>query len=412
MPDNSSRSSTTRCSTRPYTPATEAQSPRSNLSRRASSCGWGSRTCAWSRKPRNRPPCPCRSPACCATASSPRWPAAKAIWIGPPLRASPPCKPDCDAARFCTTIHQFLRAPRRFLWICQCNVGRASTPAAGLQTRRRANSRLLVGRVVNVVNLRAGLSIGLSFDLTPSRFAALPLCGAGWQPAGRLSIGLAFAAVALCKCGWAATVQPVDLRCEYQSAPLAIESSQPRLSWELQAADPAHRNLRQTGYRIMVASSEALLVRERGDLWDTGRVSSSETIQIPYTGKTPAALGDHFWKVRIWDQDGNASAWSGPASWRMAPRPRAWKAKWIAAQADGTSPERHMPIFRHAFALPHTPARAIAYISRLGQYELTVNGEKVGAAVLTPGWTNYRKTVFYNAYDVTKLLRSEEHTSE
>ena len=201
-------------------------------------------------------------------------------------------------------------------------------------------------------------------------------------------------------------MQPVDLRCEYQSAPLAIESSQPRLSWELQAADPAHRNLRQTGYRIMVASSEALLVRERGDLWDTGRVSSSETIQIPYTGKTPAALGDHFWKVRIWDQDGNASAWSGPASWRMAPRPRAWKAKWIAAQADGTSPERHMPIFRHAFALPHTPARAIAYISGLGQYELTVNGEKVGAAVLTPGWTNYRKTVFYNAYDVTKLLRA------
>src|ERR1700690_3923025 len=116
-------------------------------------------------------------------------------------------------------------------------------------------------------------------------------CGAGWQPVGRLSIGLAFAAVALCPCGWAATVQPVDLRCEYQAAPLAIESPRPRLSWQLQAADRVRRDLRQTGYRILVASSGALLALERGDLWDTGRISSGETIQIPYAGKTPDAAG-------------------------------------------------------------------------------------------------------------------------
>jgi alpha-L-rhamnosidase len=217
---------------------------------------------------------------------------------------------------------------------------------------------------------------------------------------------LLMAAVALGRCGWAATVRPVDLRCEYEPAPLAVESPQPRLSWELQAVDPARRDLRQTAYRILVASSEALLVRERGDLWDTGRVSSSETIQIPYGGKTPPASKDCFWKVQVWDEDGNASAWSDPASWRMAPRPQDWQAKWIAAQADGTSPEQRMPIFRRAFALPRAPKRAIAYISGLGQYDLSVNGEKVGEAVLTPGWTNYRKTVFYNAYDVTKLLRA------
>ena len=98
------------------------------------------------------------------------------------------------------------------------------------------------------------------------------------------------AAAALFPCAWAATMQPVDLRCEYQSGPLAIESPRPRLSWELRAVDPARRDLRQTAYRILVASSERLLALGRGDQWDTGRVSSGETIQIPYGGKSPAVF--------------------------------------------------------------------------------------------------------------------------
>lgn len=53
----------------------------------------------------------------------------------------------------------------------------------------------------------------------------------------------------------------------------------------------------------------------------------------------------------------------------------------------------------------HPAVRAILHASGLGQDELRLNGRKVGNDVLTPGWSDYRKTVFYDSYDVTKLLR-------
>ncbi len=68
-----------------------------------------------------------------------------------------------------------------------------------------------------------------------------------------------------------------------------------------------------------------------------------------------------------------------------------------------------MPLFRHTFPVSKPVARAILYISGLGQYELSLNGRKVGDDVLAPGWTLYPKTVFYNAYDVTRALKSGEN---
>ena len=50
-------------------------------------------------------------------------------------------------------------------------------------------------------------------------------------------------------------------------------------------------------------------------------------------------------------------------------------------------------------------ARALLYASGLGQDELRLNGHKVGKDELTPGWSDYRKTVYYDAYDVTAQLR-------
>jgi hypothetical protein len=86
-----------------------------------------------------------------------------------------------------------------------------------------------------------------------------------------------------------------------------------------------------------------------------------------------------------------------------------WNAKWIAAQPDGDVPETHMPIFRRVFRLEKPVARAVIDISGLGQYELTINGRKIGDAELTPGWTDYRKSVLYNTFDVTAALHAGEN---
>lgn len=106
-------------------------------------------------------------------------------------------------------------------------------------------------------------------------------------------------------------VEPVDLRCECEVNPLGIDSPRPRLFWRLES--PA-RGARQTAYQVLVASRADLLERNRGDLWDSGRVVSGQTTFVAYAGKPLASRQDCFWKVRIWDQRGRASAWSAPAT--------------------------------------------------------------------------------------------------
>jgi len=64
-----------------------------------------------------------------------------------------------------------------------------------------------------------------------------------------------------------------------------------------------------------------------------------------------------------------------------------------------------LPLFRRSFHIAKPVARAIVCVSGLGQYELRLNGARAGRGVLNPGWTDYRKTVLYNTFDVTQNLR-------
>ena len=77
--------------------------------------------------------------------------------------------------------------------------------------------------------------------------------------------------------------------------------------------------------------------------------------------------------------------------------------------------EGSAPLFRKEFNIEKTVASAKLYTSGLGVYDLFVNGERVGHLQsdgstlyeeLKPGWTDYRKRVFYSAHDVTHLLQS------
>ena len=117
--------------------------------------------------------------------------------------------------------------------------------------------------------------------------------------------------------------------------PLGIDTAEPRLSWILTPVNPKARALRQTAYRILVASSDANLRTNSGDLWDTGRVASAESIQIAYRGKPLASGAAAFWKVQVWDQDGQPSDWSAPANWSMGLAPEDWRGAWIGRDEQG-----------------------------------------------------------------------------
>ena len=108
----------------------------------------------------------------------------------------------------------------------------------------------------------------------------------------------------------AAALKPVAPRCEYRINPQGVDEAQPRLTWRVES--PA-RGQKQTAYQILVASSASALQQNVGDLWDSGKVASSETVNVVYAGRPLASRQQCYWKIHAWDKDDRAS-WSEPAS--------------------------------------------------------------------------------------------------
>ncbi|MBI4580657.1 MAG: glycoside hydrolase family 78 protein [Planctomycetes bacterium] len=208
-----------------------------------------------------------------------------------------------------------------------------------------------------------------------------------------------------------ADVAATHLRCEYLVSPLAVDTPQPRLSWEVQSAD---RGVQQTAYQILAAGSRDALANDRADLWDTGKVASRETAQVIYAGKPLRSGQSVLWKVRLWTDGGGSSAWSQPATWRVGLLdPDVLKAKWIGDPTpppEGDDlPARPSPMLRKAFRIDKQVQRAVATVSALGLYETRLNGQRVSESLLAPEWTDYHTRVQYQTYDVTTLLRAGDN---
>jgi hypothetical protein len=197
---------------------------------------------------------------------------------------------------------------------------------------------------------------------------------------------------------------PVQLRCDYAENPLGVDSAPPRLSWKLASGQRAQR---QTAWQVLAAASLAALAGNQGDLWDSGRVRSDATLQIPYAGKALPSSRQVWWKVRVWDKSRNVSAWSQPACWTMGLLSDAdWQAKWIAAPTNYET-----LLLRRQFSVKAGLRRALICVCGLGQYELSLNGAKTGADLLSPGWSKYDKTCLYDTYDVTAQLRAGQNAA-
>lgn len=197
--------------------------------------------------------------------------------------------------------------------------------------------------------------------------------------------------------GITAALLPVELRCEYGVDPLGVDVASPRLSWKL-TGDA--RNQSQSAYQILVASTPELLARDAGDLWDSGRVDSAETLHVEYRGKSLASSQAVHWKVRIWDEANAVSAWSQSAIWTMGLlQQEDWQGKWICAPSVSEA-----LLLRKEFDIKPGLQRAVVHVCGLGLFELFLNGSKVSEDLLAPGWTDYDEKTIYNTYDVTAQL--------
>ena len=131
---------------------------------------------------------------------------------------------------------------------------------------------------------------------------------------------------------FAGNVSVANLRCEQLENPQGIDARTPRLSWQLESPGS---DVKQSAYQILVATSEKNLARDNGDLWDSGKISSDETVLIAYAGKDLVSRAQCFWKIRVWDAGDKVSDWSQPAWWTMGILDAGdWRAKWIGQ--DGT----------------------------------------------------------------------------
>lgn len=213
------------------------------------------------------------------------------------------------------------------------------------------------------------------------------------------------------------TKEPVSLKIthlklESKKTPLGVDINNPRFSWNMESEQ---RGVYQKAYQILVATSDKF-DDDKSIVWDSKKVSSDSSIQIYYEGKTLVRNKKYYWKVTVWDQNGGKHT-SAPSYWTTGLFKKSdWQAKWIGLDKAIGNDAPNNPktilsarMLRKEFKTDKEIKSATIFISGLGLYELSINGEKIGDYVLAPGLTEYNKTTFYNTFDVTNKLQSGEN---
>lgn len=205
----------------------------------------------------------------------------------------------------------------------------------------------------------------------------------------------------------------VNLKCESRVNPMGIDARNPLLSWNMYSDQ---RNQEQKAYQVIVASSKDLLSRGEGDLWDSGKIYSNQSLGIKYSGKELKCRLTYYWKVRIWDMNDMMSEWSEPSWWEMSLLDKNdWKGQWIydgkeiPVRDEDFYKDDPAPLFRKDFFASSKVKKARLYISGLGYYLSYLNGKRIGDHELDPAWTDYSDRVFYSTYDVTDLVNEGDN---
>ncbi|MDD2299723.1 MAG: family 78 glycoside hydrolase catalytic domain [Fermentimonas sp.] len=220
--------------------------------------------------------------------------------------------------------------------------------------------------------------------------------------------------------------EPVNLTCDKMESPLMVTSARPEFGWQIISEENGKR---QTAYEIEIYD----FVEDKDILFQsTGKTMSSKSQGVYYDGnRLLEPLKRYSWRVRVWDEKDIPSEWSEKNFFRMAPSSVFLNAKWIGSISredsklpkgrkfhstvlkrpenrvvwEQVNPLSHKSIYlRHTFDSEKTIKEAVAYVSGLGLYEFSLNGEKVGNSEFAPLLSDYDKTVYYNAYDVTDYL--------
>lgn len=188
--------------------------------------------------------------------------------------------------------------------------------------------------------------------------------------------------------------KPVECKINFIKEPQGIDIKNPFFSWVLTSQG---NHVNQSAYKIIVSDSRSNLMKELGNMWDTGKVNSDKNSFVYYEGQPLNSFTKYYWRVKWWDNDGNESPFSDIYSFETAfIAEQTWIGRWIFVDS----------LVRKEIDIKKTIKSAKIYISALGYYELRINGNKVGTKVLTPQWTDYKKKILYSTYSVDNYLRN------
>ena len=201
------------------------------------------------------------------------------------------------------------------------------------------------------------------------------------------------------------------LRVENLDAPMSIDTPTPRLGWRIESTE---KDVMQTCCHIIVSSTREKAEALEGDLWDA-TLEGDRSQWVSYAGKALRSNTRCYWRVQVSTTKGE-TGWSDIAMWNVGLLTESdWRGRWIGLDrvmpwdVEAEHSRLSARYVRQTFDLGKPVKQATLYISGLGMYEAFIDGQRVGEDVLTPAPTDYRRTVLYNAYDVTALLKGEKH---
>ncbi len=200
-----------------------------------------------------------------------------------------------------------------------------------------------------------------------------------------------------------------------------MDTPQPQLSWQLQDDRFAAR---QTAYQLQVATKSELLLGGKADVWDSGRVSSDKSVGVAYAGPALKPEQRYYWRVKVWDKDGNPYPASDVTWWETGlMQPAEWRGQWISFEqpeekairesgalwitndgGTGSKGSDTQHDFRYEFTLPSAVLQAHLYVTGKDTASAWLNGKQVLAAEPLPPWkqTPWKS---YREVDVTPQLQ-------
>lgn len=195
----------------------------------------------------------------------------------------------------------------------------------------------------------------------------------------------------------ASSIILTDLRCENLINPNGIDNVSPHFSWKIQSDSP----MQQQGFEVQVASDSLQLTKDNADLWNSAKVQTSASVMVPYKGKDLKSRMLCYWRVRVWNERGEISAWSAIQRFAVGILKNDRLRGNYIGLATG---DVRAPLLRKAFTIGRTGITFL-HVNSLGYHEVYVNGRKVGDQVLSPAVSQLNKRSLIVTYDITSYLR-------